>query len=218
MKIKKRTVAKLTGYSLIIMAVSAGFSLGFAFPKIFNQNQLYYSHHNIAENLQLYKLMLLGLIIVLFLDVFVSWTLYEYFKTFNKKTALFSGILRFIYSITFGFAIFYLSKNIDQDNSLIVIENYNLFQIIWSLGLIIFGIHLVIIGMLMKLDKFMPNFLWCLTIIAGLSYIMIHFLKTIFPQLIELFNFLNTIMGIPMALSELCLAIWLIMKGGNDLK
>jgi hypothetical protein len=52
-------------------------------------------------------------------------------------------------------------------------------------------------------------------LIAGMSYILIHSLKTVSPQLTELSNTLNTILGLPMALSELCLAGWLITKGGK---
>ena len=55
---KQRTVAKYTGYALILMALIAGFSLGYAFPKIYNTNQLELAQNNLFENLELYKFML----------------------------------------------------------------------------------------------------------------------------------------------------------------
>lgn len=210
-----RIFARLTGYSLIIMAISAGFSIGFVFPKIFNESQLYLAQNNIAENVYLYKWMLIGLTVVLLLDILVSYTLYKYFKNSNKKLALLSGILRMLYSLLFGIAIFYLLKNVGQYDNAIVIENYLLFQMIWSIGLIVFGIHLIIVGMLMKLHKLIPGIFWYLMIIAGMSYILVYLLKTAFPHLNELSSQLNTILGLPMALSELCLAVWLIVKGGK---
>jgi Domain of unknown function (DUF4386) len=216
MIIKKRTFAQLTGYSLIIMALSAGFSLGFVFPKIFIEGQLFGAQSNIAKNLNLYKWMLIGLGTVLLLDVLVSYTLYEYFRKDNKKLALWSGIFRIIYSIVFGIAIFYLSNNIGQLDNAIVIENYNLFHKIWSIGLIVFGIHLLILGLLMRIHKLIPRILCYLMLIAGMSYILIHLLKTFFPRLITLSDSLNTILGLPMALAEIWLAIWLIAKGGKN--
>lgn len=210
-----RTFARLTGYSLLIMAISAGFSIGFVFPKIFNESQLYLAQNNISENLHLYKWMLIGLIVVLLLDILVSYTLYKYFKNSSKKLALLSGILRMLYSLLFGIAIFYLLKNVGQYDNAIVIENYNLFQMIWSIGLIVFGIHLTIVGTLMKLHKLIPRILWYLMISAGMSYILVYLLKAAFPHLNELSSQLNTILGLPMALSELCLAFWLIVKGGK---
>ncbi|MBC6112408.1 DUF4386 domain-containing protein, partial [Pedobacter sp. CCM 8938] len=182
---RNRSFAKLSGYSLLLMAVIAGFSFGYALPKIFKPGQLDFAQSNLSENLQLYKFMLLGILIVLLLDILVSFTLYIFFKNDNKKWALLSCILRIIYSLILGIALYYLAINIGQSNNSIVLKNYKSFQNIWSTGLIVFGIHLLIIGALMKLHKLIPGILWYLSIIAGASYILIHLLKTTFPQLTE---------------------------------
>jgi hypothetical protein len=214
---RQRTIARLTGYSLVLMALTAGFSFGFVFPKLFNVNQLDFAQKNLTENLELYKFMLLGILLVIILDILVSWTLFQYFKNDNKKFALLSFIFRIIYTLIFGIATYYLLKNIGQpiSNNTIVLENYKSFENIWSIGLIIFGIHLLIVGLLMKLHKLIPRILWYLTIIAGASYILVHILKTTFPQLTELTDTLNNILALPMALGELGLAVWLIVKGGK---
>lgn len=211
-----RFFAKTTGYSLLLMAIIAGFSFGFVFPKIVNASQPDSAQSRLSENLHLYEFMLLGILIVLLLDLLVSWTLYVYFKGDNNKLALLSGFLRITYSLAFGFATYYLFKNIGQTNNKIVVENYNSFQNIWSIGLIIFGIHLITVGILMRLHKSIPRILWYLTMIAGVSYILVHLSKTAYPQLTELNNTLNSILALPMALGELGLAIWLLIKGVKE--
>lgn len=215
---RQRTIAKLTGYSLVLMALTAGFSFGFVFPKLFNVNQLDFAQKNLTENLELYKFMLLGILLVIILDILVSWTLFLYFKNDNKKLALLSLIFRIIYTLVFGIAAFYLTNNIGKtiDNNTIVLENYKSFEKIWGIGLVIFGIHLLFVGTLMKLHKLIPKFVWYLTIIAGASYILVHTLKTTLPNLTELTNNLNNILALPMALGELGLAVWLIIKGGKN--
>ena len=210
-----RIFAKITGYTLLLMALIAGFSFGFAFPKIYNPSSLDFAQSKLVENLQLYKFMLLGILIVVLLDVLVSWTLYIYFKKDNYKLALLSAFLRIIYSLILGLAIYYLFKNISELDNKIIIENYNSFQNIWSIGLIVFGTHLLIVGVLMKLHKLVPRILYYLTMIAGVSYILVHLLKTTLPQLTELNTNLNNILALPMALGELGLAVWLIIKGGK---
>jgi hypothetical protein len=212
---QKRTFARLTGYSLIAMALAAGFSFGYVFPKIFNESQLDLAQTNIAQNIKLYNWMLIGLVIVLLLDILVSYTFYKYFKNDNKKLALLSSIFRILYSLLFGIAIIYLSKNIGQNNNATVITHYNLFQLIWFIGLIVFGFHLLMVGILMKLHKLIPRIMWYLMLIAGVSYILIHVLKIVFPELSEFSNLLNMILGLPMALAELSLAVWLIARGGK---
>ncbi len=213
----QRTNAKLTGYSLVLMALTAGFSFGFVFPKIFSTNQLDFAQKNLIENRELYKFMLLGILLVMILDLLVSWTLYQYFKKDNEKWSQLAFVFRMIYTLIFGIATYYLSKNILQPitNNTIIVENYKSFDYLWSIGLIFFGIHLLLVGLLMKLHKLIPGILWYLTIIAGASYILIHVLKTVFPQFTALTDTLNTVLALPMALGELGLAVWLIVKGGK---
>ncbi|MCB0653869.1 MAG: DUF4386 domain-containing protein [Saprospiraceae bacterium] len=210
--IKKRTFAKITGYSLLLMAIIAGFAFGFAFPKIFNPSQPDFVQSNLAGNLQLYKLMLLAIVIVLLLDLLVSWTLYRYFKEDNKNISFASSTLRIIYTIVFGIGTFYLTKNLNHTeiSKEIIINNFQLFQSIWSAGLIIFGIHLFLVGILMKLHARVPKILWYLALIAGVSYVVVHFLKLTLPQSAMVSN-LEMILALPMAIGELGLAVWLII-------
>ena len=215
--IKNRNIAKLTGYSLLLMAVVAGFSFGYALPQIFDPAKMDSAQNNLMANLPLYKNMLIGILVVLLLDIVVSWSLYLYFKNDNKKLALYSFALRIIYTVMFGIATYFLAINFIHPNEskTIITDNYNSFQKIWSIGLIVFGLHLIVVGILMKLHKMIPRILWYLTIIAGASYILVRVLKTALPQASELTNILNIILGLPMALGELGLAIWLIVKGGK---
>ena len=213
---KNRTFAKITGYSLLLMAIIAGFAFGFTLPKIFNPGQLDFVQSNLAGNLQLYKLMLLAILIVLLLDILVSWTLYMYFKNDNRKIALLSGILRIVYTVIFGIATFYLTKNLNhtETSNEIIINNFQEFQSIWSAGLIIFGIHLLLVGILMKLHQRIPNILWYLALIVGISYVVVNFLKLTLTQS-DIVSKLEMILALPMAIGELGLAVWLIMKGGK---
>ena len=47
----QRLIAKLTGYGLVLMALTAGFSFGFAYPKFLDINQLEFAQKNITGNL-----------------------------------------------------------------------------------------------------------------------------------------------------------------------
>ena len=212
---RQRTIAKITGYSLVLIALIAGFSLGFAYTKFIDPSQPNFAQKNLTENFELYKFMLLGISFILVIDFLISWTLFQYFKNDNKKYALLAFIFRIIYTLIFCIATYFLTKNIEQPNNEIVLKNYDLFHFIWSIGLIIFGVHLLMVGILMKTHKSIPKILWYLTIIAGASYIFVHLLKTIFPQFTVFTTTLNNILALPMALGELGLAVWLIIKGGK---
>jgi hypothetical protein len=215
----KRHIALVTGWSLIIMAVISGFSFGYAFPKLYQPTQIDLLKGIILSDLGLYRNMLIGIMIILLLDLLVSFTLYNYFKTDNKKLAFISGVFRGIYALIFGIAAFYLMKNlrINELTNQVASTNYNLFQTIWNCGLIIFGVHLFLIGILMKIHKRIFKILWYMIIIAGISYIILHILKVTIPDS-DFVRILNMVLTLPMAIGELGLAIWLVIKGGKENK
>jgi len=150
------------------------------------------------------------------LDLLVSYSLYHYFKEDNKNVSLTSTFFRIIYTIVFGTATYYLLRNLNPSeiSNELINSNIQQFQIIWNAGLIIFGVHILLVGILMKLHKRIPKFLWYLALFAGLSYIIVHLLKLTFAQA-DITRILAMILALPMALGELGLAIWLIIKGGK---
>ncbi len=199
------------------MAIMGGFSLGFAFPSFLAGEENITPSEFLQLNSTLYSFMLLGILVTLILDFIVSYTVFQYFKRDHKGLALASGWVRAIYTIVFAIATFYLLENLFQDNpsDLILASNYQLFESIWSGGLIIFGVHLVLTGILMKFHKGIPAILWVLTMIAGAAYILIHASQKL--QLDpEMVGVMEMALTLPMIVGELGLAIWLLVKGGKN--
>ena len=208
-----RKIAKVTGWSLAAMAVIAGISLGYAYDTVYNSIQT-----ESAEHFQLFLIVLFGIFLTIILDFTVSFTLYKFFQNDNKIISLTSSILRVIYTLIFVVAAFSLINNIAiwTTNTKAVAANFEKFQFIWTSGLIIFGFHLLLVGFLMKIHKKIHIILWITTIIAGLSYIIIHFLMVAAPSLEKLTATLEMILMLPMIVGELGLAIWLIINGGKN--
>ena len=213
---KNKAAAKITGYSIIIMALLAAFAFGYAYPKICDLTDKSLTLTSLRENEILYILMVSSIILILIIDFLISYTLYIYFKGIDIFFSLMACALRLSYSIIFGFAIFFLIKNLSLTTYIndLIFYNFQQFEIIWSLGLIFFGVHLFIVGLLMILHSDIPSILWVVTFIGSLSYMVVHFMKII--SIDSQFSFsLESILALPMALAEIGLAIWLILKGGN---
>lgn len=213
----KRRIAMIAGWSLVLMALIAGFSVGYAYSKFYQPDQISSMKDIILSNQGQYWTMLIGIFLILILDILVSYTLYKYFIDDNRNISFISGILRVVYTVIFGIASFYLVKNlnINEVSNQMINANFQSFQSIWSGGLVIFGFHIILIGFLMKLHKRIPKILWYLTLIAGVSYIVVHILK-LTNQNSEFVNTLEMILSLPMAIGELGLAIWLIIRGGKN--
>lgn len=213
----KRSIALLSGFAILIMAISGGFSLGFALAEFSNENQITSLKENIIFNQGLYKMMLAAIGITIVLDLVVSYSLYKFFQEEHQKIARLSGVLRLIYTLVFGLAAIYLLKNLNLDKSTneMIEANYQCFNLIWNSGLIIFGFHIISIAYLMKLHQRIPRLLWNITMLAGFSYILIHVLKVINKNS-QLVDSLELILAIPMIKGELGLAFWLIFKGAKS--
>ncbi len=214
-----RQIAVTTGLSLILITISAGFSIGYAFPEFYHVERLELSKVNILINQRLYINMLIGIVVILILDLFVSYNLYKFFKNDNNRTSIVAGTIRVIYTIIFAIATYYLAKNMNASELANQTINSNLktFQSIWNVGLVIFGFHVMLIGWLMKLHQRIPKSLWILMVFAGVCYIAIHLLKLTSPNS-SLATNLELFLALPMAAGELGLAIWLLIKGGQEIK
>ena len=213
----KRRIAIITGLSIVIMAIAGGYSLGYAFPTLFISDQVNELKNNVLNNLGLYQVMLVGILVTLILDLVVSYGLYAFFVDDDRKLSLATGILRLIYTLIFGVATFYLIQTLmeEEPSNQTVYRNFQLFEVIWFGGLVIFGIHLIVTGVLMNLHRRAPKALGYLTLVAGAAYIIIHLarLADLNPQYV---NIVETILALPMVLGELGLALWLLVKGGKS--
>ncbi|HPF02048.1 MAG TPA: DUF4386 domain-containing protein, partial [Bacteroidales bacterium] len=92
-------------------------------------------------------------------------------------------------------------------------SHLRLFEKLWSVGLIIFGLHLVGLGYLSVKSKSVHWLLGYLLYFAGLSYTFIHLTSLLSLFDTKVINSVENILVLPMALAEILLAFWLIYNG-----
>ena len=81
----QRQTAITIGTTLILMAVIAGFSFGYALPEFYQFDQTELLKEKIFSNHGLYMNMLVGILVILILDLLVSYYLFNYFKNDDRK-------------------------------------------------------------------------------------------------------------------------------------
>ncbi len=206
----------LAGISLLLMALTAGFAFGYAHPQLMDAA----TDSTLAHFQSLQKLFfaeLGGWIFILLLDIIVALSLYVYFRDANKTISMLTAALRLLYTLLLGLAIwqlfriipFFSQSNLQNQEVQALLESFNQF---WSLGLIVFGWHLLGLGILAHRTR-IPKLLVYLLYIAAIGYFLIHMFRQLqvwqgaFMQLVE------QVLSIPMTLAELVLAIWFIYMG-----
>jgi hypothetical protein len=206
-----RKSAFIAGISLIIMAFAAFFSYGYVHACLVVQGDTTATFHNITSSKMLFTAEITGWIIILIADLVVSWTLYLFLKPIHKGLSLLSAWLRLIYTAILGIAILNLifaSTSSDSSEMMLFLQT---FESIWSIGLIVFGGHLIIVGYVVFKSKNIPTILGIFLILGGIGYAAINISKTLLLQ--DNLAILTTIFSIPMIVGELGFGVWLLVKG-----
>jgi hypothetical protein len=225
MKNSKRKQALIAGISLIIMALAAIFAYGYVLTRIEIAGDPVATWDQLTENTSLYIAGLGGWVIIFITDLLVTFSLFYFYRDTRKNLSLVTAATRFVYTLILGIAIGWLFSLIpvlnESDMDSIRAGNQALqaidkFHRIWSLGLIIFGLHLFGLGYLSILNVRIPNIFGYLLLLAGLGYLVVHISKTLPIVPSETVDLMESILMLPMALGEILFAIWLIVKGGKQ--
>lgn len=224
----QRKSALVAGTSLIIMALAAFFSYGFAHGSLVVQGDASATFNNIKSSNMLFKAEIFGWVIILITDIVVAWAFYIFLKPINKSLSLLGAWFRLTYAAMLGIAILnlifvlLLSKSTDylslfkidqlQAHMMLFLEA---FESIWSIGLIIFGGHLMIVGYLVFKSDRIPRVISVLLLFASIGYIVINLFNTILSQYDAVISILKIVFNVPMILGELGFGIWLLFRGGK---
>lgn len=150
----------------------------------------------------------IALISIFLLDAVVAWAVFKYHKPENPKLAKTSGILRGMYTAVLGIAIgYHLAGNVAMFNH------------IWGLGLIVFGLHLITLGIMYNNEggkKWVNILIKSLLIAAGIGYVIQYVGMLIIPNPAGFVLVMESIFMLPMVLGELFYAIWMLSKGGKQ--
>jgi len=215
-----RKSAIVAGVALIVMALAAGFSFGFVHNSLVIPGNPAATVNNLKASEALFQMEVLGWIIILLCDIAVAIALYYFFKNENHKLSMYTASARLFYSAILGVAISCLvlviiRLNNSEVDSKKIISQLESFRAYWSFGLIIFGIHLFLLGLLVIQSNFIHNFWGILLIFAGISYSLIHSSYFLFSEFESQIKTVETILSAPMAFAEIGFGIWLIARGGK---
>lgn len=225
----QRKSAITAGISLVIMAIAAAFSYGHVHGSLVVHGDAVSTFHNIRSSLNLFGAGIIGWLVILILDIIVAWTLYIFLQPIHKSLALLSAWLRLIYTAILGIAIlnlvfiFLLVNNpaylylyeSEGDIQALLMLFLEAFRLTWSIGLIIFGVHLLFVSYVAFNSDSIPKVFSILLSIASVGYIAINVFTSFMPQYDGVIKVLETLFNVPMIIGELGFGLWMLFKGGK---
>ncbi|GAA4462589.1 DUF4386 domain-containing protein [Nibrella saemangeumensis] len=216
----QRRMALVAGYSLVAMAIVAGFGYGYGFGSIYVAGDGAATVTNLNQSAYLFRWVIVAFLVIMLLDVVVAWALYYFFKPVDEALSLLTAWLRIIYAPFLGIALMNLLAVLPLLNDAapaesLIMRSLNAFQDVWSLGLVVFGFHLTLLGYLALMSRFVPKVLAGLALFAGLCYFLSNLANLAVPDYGQYKGTVEMALSLPMALGELALAVWLLIKGGK---
>lgn len=222
-----KTNARIAGFLYLILIIFGVFSLLYVPSQLINWDSPTETLKNIQANELLFKLGILGDIIMYTVFLFLSFALYRLLKHINNNMAMIMVILVVIsvsisYSNLIGkFDALDLFTNAyalnstditDQSEHLISLlsshsNGISMLQIFWGLWLFPFGY-------LVFKSKFLPKFFGVLLMLGCFGYLTDFIGYFLFPESYGS-TIIPTLATIPHALGEIGICLWLSIVGAN---
>jgi hypothetical protein len=212
-----RLAALIAGFGYLLMPVTiAEF---YAMPRLVIPGHIEQTVQNITTHGGLLVTAILCYLVTFILDVVIAWALYVLLIPVNRSLSLLTAWFRLIYTALALFALFNLvnayrivhtpdfldafgSQQLHAQVKLLIAS----FRYDFSFSLIIFAIHLVLLGCLIYRSGYIPRLIGILLILDGLGWLIDSLRPYLYPTA-HLGFLAITFLG------ELVFMFWLLIRG-----
>lgn len=218
--------ARITGAGLILMGLLALFANFFVFESLVIADDAGETARNIVDNEVLFRSGIAAFIVVALLDVLVAWALYVFLSPVNRHLALLAGWLRLAYAAMLAVAVSnYLNlphllgraqgaTGLESDQLQAQVSlSVDAFSNGWMIGLVLFGVHLLVLGYIFSSSGYLPRIIGILLMIAGAGYLVDSGAQILMPNYADYETAFLIIVAAPGMVGELSLAFWLLLRG-----
>lgn len=215
-----RRSALVAGVGILALAVLAGAVNVAVVEGLVTKGDAARTANDVLASAALFRFGLAALVVAVILDIVVAWALLTFFEPVDKDLSRLAAWLRLSYAAVFAVAISQLlgvlplldagkptSFTMDQRHTQALLKIQD-FLDIWHVGLVLFGLHLVLIGYLAYTSGYVPRVLGVLLVIAGAGYLVDSF-AGLFVANYAVDVAAYTFIG------EALLMVWLLVKGRN---
>lgn len=151
-------------------------------------------------------------ILIALLDIIIGWGVRWLFKGENPELAELSGWLRILYGSVLLLSTTPLFIAASDPTTMVQADSAILtFQWIWDIGLFLFGLHMLLLGILVYRSPNFGRILGALVVITGLAYTLdsiLIFLGIVFP----------VVFGEYLFFGEILFMIWLFYRAFKGVK
>ncbi len=183
---------------------------------------------NIAASEVLFRIGIAGDIVMIIADIALALLLYMLLKPVNTSLSMLAAFFRLIQAAVLGanlLNLFFVVRLLgaaghpagfttDQLNTLILLF-LDMHSIGYAVGLVFFGMSLIILGYLVFRSGYLPKTLGVLLLGASAGYLADSFAHVLLTNYDAYKSLFSLIVFTPAFIAELSLCLWLLIKGVN---
>lgn len=220
-----RQTALIGGIAYLILFATGIYANFFVLEKLIVKGNAIETYDSFSKNINQLRVAIPAFIIMVISDLIVTWVLYTLFKSTNESLSKLTAWFRLINVTIFGIALFHLLEtyslisnaeySIAYGKKILAIETYRTLQAFnytWLLGLIFFGMHLILLSVLIKYSRKTTRYISIFLLIAGIGYVVDSMLHFFYKDYTSLEHISALIVVLPGIIGELALTFWLLLK------
>ena len=183
---------------------------------------------NIRESESLFRAGLVGFLAIFVLDVVIAWALFVIFRPINRDFSLLTAWFRLIYTTLLGVATLFLFLTLEVASGAEYLTAIgagqldaqalmflNAFNWTWLIGLMMFGIHLLLLGYMIIKSKTINPRLGYLLMVAGSAYVIDTLAHALLSNYNDYATLFLMIVAIPAVIGEFAVTLWLLFRAGK---
>jgi len=224
-----QTLARIAGVGYLIIFFTAIYANFFVLESLVVPGDAAATFANLQAGQGEFRLGTVAFLSTVVIDVLLSWAFYLLFRPVSSGLALLTAWFRLVYSAIFGIAIYHLFTVISMLNGVGFAQgmgagemalraglSLEAFNQVWLIGLVFFGLHLGMLGVMVVKSAAMPRVLGLLLILAGLGYLIDSFANILLPNYADHEELFLMIVAIPGIVGEFSFSVWLLAKGVKE--
>lgn len=223
-----RKAAMVAGIAILIMTIAAVVATNMTIQRLIVPGNAVATTDNIQSSEILFRVGVFSWLIILICDVLAAWGLYVFLKPVNRSLSLLTAWFRLGYVVILGAALLnyivvmllvrgdaYLAAIGSNQLQAQVTLFLNGFHETWSIGLVVFGLHILLLGYLAFTSGYIPKIFGVLLFIAFIGYFFSNAANLLFPSYGNYKTTVDLVFILPMVVGEPGLAVWLLWRGVN---
>lgn len=220
----RRAAARIAGVGYVLLFALAIFANFMVREGLVVDGDASATVANLTASMGMFRLGLVAFLVIAVIDVVVAWGLFVVLREVHHDLALLAAWARLVYAAVLTVALVFFLQVIalltdagigaaigpDAGGAQVMLA-LGSFDAAWLVGLVIFGVHLVLVGVLLLRSRLVPRALGVLLVLAGTAYVVDTVAHALLPDYAAVANVMLVAVALPSMIGEGWLGLWLLL-------